>query len=161
MFKKALPVIILLLGIGVGWFLRGGSIPKIEVAEQPNKALKENVSNYPEVYDAVFKRDAQELRGQNNPIYTGDITRDGKPELIFITVGEGCASCHAENLYIFQEEKELLKLELDDPFFRPLPAIRGFLVTEPIRRLDDGGYCCPISFQNTVYIWDGETFRKK
>src|SRR3990167_8887628 len=99
MSKKLLFLIILLLGIGLGWFLRGSLIPKIEVTEQPNKTLKENVNNYPEVYNSVFKRDGQVFRGK--PL-SEDLTGDGESELIFTTYGEGCASCHAQNIYIFQ-----------------------------------------------------------
>lgn len=156
MLKKALPIIILLLGIGIGWFLRDSSIPKMKLTEQPNNALKENVNNYPEVYDAVFKRDAQVVKGKS---LSEDLTRDGQPELIFTTFGEGCGSCHAQNIYIFQGEKELLKLELDDPIFYPLSEGR-FMVLEPIRKVDEG-MCCPTTYKNTLYVWDGETFRKK
>ena len=155
MKKYAFLLIILLLGVGVGWFLRDSSIPKIEVAE-PNKTLRENVNNYSEAYGAIFKRDGQVFRGK--PL-SEDLTGDGQSELIFTTVGEGCGSCHAKNLYIFQREKELIKLELDDPIFHPLSEGR-FVVLEPIRKTDEG-MCCPTTYKNILYVWDGETFSKR
>lgn len=156
MLKKAFPIIILLLGIGIGWFLRGSLMARLEVAKQSNNALKENVNNYPEVYNSVFKRDGQVFRGKS---LSEDLTDDGQPELIFTTVGEGCGSCHAQNIYIFQGGKELIKLELDDPIFHSLSGGR-FVILEPIRKADKG-MCCPTTYQYNFYSWDGKTFKKK
>ena len=159
MNRKAWIIIIsfsLILGISIGWLLKESSIPKKEVIEQSNSTPEEEANNYPEFYDSVFKRDGQVFIGK--PL-SKDLTGDSQPELIFTTVGEGCASCHAQNIYIFQGGKEMIKLELDDPIFYPLPS-RGFLIVEPIRK-EREGMCCPTSFQNAVYLWDGETFRKK
>jgi len=152
--RSLLVPIVLLLGIGVGWFLKS-SMPQKEVAEQPNKVLKEEVNDY-SVYEPTFKRDGQVFLGK--PL-SEDLTGDDQPELIFITYGEGCASCHAQNIYIFQNKKELLKLESNDPFFHTLPR-RGFLIVEPLGE-ENEGTCCPTAYQNTLYLWDGEVFRKK
>lgn len=152
MFRKLLVLIVFLLGIGIGWLLKG-SMPQQEPIKQPNKVLKEEVNDY-SAYEPTFKRDGQVLLGK--PL-SEDLTGDKQPEIIFTTIGEGCTSCHAKNIYIFQGEKELFKLELGDPFFHPLPG-RGFLVVEPVEGRDS---CCPTSFQNTVYLWSGETFKRR
>lgn len=154
MIKKGLfVVILLLLGLGIGWFLRGMAIPQSKESKQLSSKLQEEISNY-SVYEPIFKRDGQVLLGK--PL-SEDLTGDDQSELIFTTVGEGCASCHAKNIYIFQDKKELLKLELSDPFFHSLPG-RGFLVVEPVEGRDS---CCPTSFQNTVYLWNGNIFERR
>lgn len=147
----AFVAVLLLLAVGVGWILKGMVISQKDIPTQSISSLNEAADNY-SMYESTFKRDGQVFRGA--PI-SKDLTGDGQPELIFTTVGEGCASCHAKNIYIFQDKKELLKLELSDPIFYPLPG-RGFLVVEPVEGRDS---CCPTSFQNAVYLWDGETFK--
>lgn len=157
MLKKGfLLIILLLLGVSLGWLLRGMTLHEGKVSALLDNTSEENVNDYSGVYNSTFKRAGQVF--YREPL-SEDLTGDGKPELIFTTVGEGCASCHAKNIYIFQEEKELLKLESNDPFFHALPG-RGFLVVEPLGE-ENEGTCCPTAYQNTLYLWDGQIFKKK
>ena len=88
-----------------------------------------------------------------------DITGDGKDEVIYINISEGCASCHDHYLHIFTGKKEIFSMELDDPTFIPIKG-KGFMVYEPIRK-DAEPYCCPTSFKKRVFLWEGGTFIEK
>lgn len=85
-----------------------------------------------------------------------DLTGDDKPEKIYTTYGEGCGSCHAQNIYVFSENQLLLKIETDDPHLSYLVG-RGIILVEPIRDGDEP-YCCPTKFKTYVYLWDGGKF---
>lgn len=84
-----------------------------------------------------------------------DLTGDDKSEKIYTTYGEGCGSCHAQNIYVFSSDQLLLKIETDDPNLNYLTG-RGLVLVEPIR--DGEPYCCPTKFKTFVYLWDGGKF---
>ena len=88
-----------------------------------------------------------------------DITGDGKEEVVYINIAEGCASCHDHYLHIFEGKKEIFSMELDDPAFLPVEG-KGFMVYEPIRK-EDEPYCCPTSYKKRFFEWNGVTFIEK
>lgn len=103
-------------------------------------------------FKEIFDKDGQ--IAFSNPKLI-DLTGDDKPEKIYTTYGEGCGSCHAQNIYVFSEDQLLLKIETDDPHLSYLVG-RGIILVEPIR--DSEPYCCPTKFKTFVYLWDGDKF---
>ena len=105
-------------------------------------------------YEEIFKKNGEWFADPKMI----DLTGDGKNEVVYTNVGEGCGSCHVKYFHIFQDEKEVFYSEFDDPDFHW--TNKGFDVYEPIR-LQEEPYCCPSSYSRTVYKWDGNNFVKE
>ncbi len=103
-------------------------------------------------YKEIFDRDGQVAFSGPK---LNDLTGDDKPEKIYTTYGEGCVSCHAQNIYVFSSDQLLLKIETDDPNLNYLSG-RGLVLVEPIR--DGEPYCCPTKFKTFVFLWNGDKF---
>ena len=84
-----------------------------------------------------------------------DLTGDGNPEIVYITAGEGCASCHQQFLYIFDGQNQIFWKDFGDPVFAARD--KAFMVFQP-NRVQDEPLCCATSFNLTTYTWDGQTF---
>jgi hypothetical protein len=117
-----------------------------------NSSLSLDVSYYQDLF-----RSLKELSFGEPEIV--DITGDGKDELVFINIAEGCASCHDHYLHIFNGKSEIFSIELDDPTFVPIKR-KGFIIYEPIRK-DSEPYCCPTSFKQRFFEWDGVSFSEQ
>lgn len=88
-----------------------------------------------------------------------DITGDEAPEVIYITQGKDCGSCSAKTLYVYSNDKEIFKTQLDYPNVDSLKLIqgKGFSIQLPIYKEGDA-LCCPSSYSINEFIWDGEIF---
>ena len=71
-----------------------------------------------------------------------DLTGDKEDELIMITSGAGCASCHWNRIYILSEDKIIFQKDVEDVWFWPAENYFGFIIKYPLRR-EDEAYCCP------------------
>ncbi len=88
-----------------------------------------------------------------------DVTDDGKPELLYITTGEGCGSCHQKWIYVFSANQKLFEMSADDVEINALPTGNGFTVKQPIRK-ENEPLCCPTEYKTDRYLWNGKTFIK-
>ncbi len=84
---------------------------------------------------------------------TSDVTGDGKPEHLYITIGKGCASCHQNWIYVLSEGKRLFEMTGDDAKIFALPNGTGFIIKQPVRKKNEG-MCCPTEFTTDTYLWN-------
>ncbi len=89
-----------------------------------------------------------------------DVTGDGKTETIYVTIDNGCISCHQKYIYVTQEDKTLIELTGDDSQVNALPSGKGFTVKQPVRK-DEEPLCCPSEYKTDTYIWNGSSFIKQ
>ncbi len=69
-----------------------------------------------------------------------NIDQDGVDEILLETVGYGCASCHAQDMYIIDGDKVTFSYSGEDLEFKLTDG--GFSIIEPIRKSNEA-YCCP------------------
>jgi len=139
----------LVVGAAIGYGLRGGTQTTDQISSTPTPSPDFSY------YENLLKQDRQVII--NNPQPT-DLTGDGKPEIIYITSGEGCASCHQQFLYIFDGQNQIFWRDFGDPIF--VAKDKAFMVFQPIRKAAEP-LCCPTSFNLITYTWDGQTFQEQ
>ncbi len=123
------------------------SILTIDPSLNPENSLD---SSY---YENLIKKDLQVIIKKPDSV---DLTGDGKPEMIYVTAGEGCGSCHGQTIRIFDDQKEIFSIPSDDPIFMEHSG-SSFAVFQPIRK-DNEPLCCPTTFSAKTYIWNGTSF---
>lgn len=131
------------------------------VQELANSSLKN--------YDILINGLTQSINPNNDTSYFSllmqtivskqylDVTGDGKPELLYITTGEGCGSCRQNWIYVFSANQKLFEMNADDVQLNALPTGNGFTVKQPIRK-DNEPLCCPTEYKTDRYLWNGKTF---
>lgn len=147
----ALSVLVVSLSFAYNQFL---TVQNKKIGYTDRSSCLENLdSSY---YENIFRNLKETSLGEPDIL---DLTGDGKDEVVFINISEGCASCHDHYLHIFEEKKEIFSTELDDPEFIPIRS-KGFVIYEPIRK-DAEPYCCPTSFKRRIFEWNGDSFIEK
>lgn len=165
--KKPLILLIVLIICFLGWGIFTNREEKLAEKDTPGNQLAENNPPNEEsskkitpssidtsYYEGIFKKNG-EWFGTPEIV---DLTGDGKDEVVYTNVGEGCGSCHAEFFHIFQGKKEIFYSEFDDLDIHW--DNKGFTVYQPIR-LDNEPYAFSSSFSRTIYKWDGNKFVKE
>lgn len=148
-----LSLIFLLVGAAIGYNLRPDTQTISQTPSEPTPTQATNLS----YYENLLKNDRQVVIKNPQP---ADLTGDSESEVIYITSGEGCASCHAQTIRIFDGESEIFNLGqvFDDALF--VPGDKAFMIFQPIRK-EGEPLCCPTSFYPITYIWDGQTFQEQ
>jgi len=86
-----------------------------------------------------------------------DVREFGLGFIYVQTIGEGCASCHAKWIYIFNKKnKKLFETTSDDNFFG-FSTDDTFSIIEPVRK-ENEPLCCPTEYKTRVFKSDGKTF---
>lgn len=84
-----------------------------------------------------------------------DTDKDGVGEIMLQTVGYDCASCHAQDIYIIDEDQVTFSYSGEDLGF--VLTDKGFSVREPIRKPDEA-YCCPSESRVTRYTYTNSNY---
>lgn len=164
MVIKSIKLIFLILfSVSVGWILRdylldinqSKVISNTPVLSSSPTANQISPSPYPnsEFYQSFLKSEGLievDLDFKN-------LTGNGK-QAILNTIGEGCGSCHANNIYIFDDKKLIFTFYGDNAVIYPIDGL-GFSIIQPVRK-DNEPYCCPTEFQSAIFLWNGKTFVK-
>jgi len=154
MNQTKLSILLFILGLTLGIFIEKTLLKnpgRSSSSLKPTPSLVQNLFSY----EDIFKKNKEVVTTDPQK---EDLTGDGVPEIIYLNIGEGCASCHTKYLHIFEGEKEIFSLELDDPTFAPFE--KGFAIFQPIRK-EDEPLCCPTSFYQTTFVWNGRNFIKE
>lgn len=141
----------LILGAAIGY---GVGINKQDVGKLssiPSPSLSPDLT----YYENLLQQDHERWIKKPDLV---DLNGDLKPEVIYITAGEGCASCHDQTIRIFDNQKEIFNETFDDVLF--VPGSKAFMVFQPIRK-EGEPLCCPTSFSLTTYLWDGQAFEEQ
>lgn len=80
---------------------------------------------------------------------------EGK-QAVFIAVGEGCGSCHYNEVYIFNGREEIFTFYGEDTKFTPIVG-KGFILSQPLLR-EGQSYSERSEFDTATYVWDGIKF---
>lgn len=145
----ALVALLIGIGIGINWPNAGQTTSKTAGLQSPSPSPD---SSY---YENLIKQDQQVVIKHPEPV---DLTDDGKLDVIYITAGEGCASCHDQTIRIFDGQNEIFNDRFDDALF--VPGKKAFIVFQPTRK-EGEPLCCPTSFNLTTYAWDGQAFEEQ
>lgn len=154
MDKLRTPILVLVallvgIGIGISWPNAGKTVLKTTGLQSPSPSPDFSY------YENLLKENHDVWIKKPNPV---DLNGDNKPEVIYITSGEGCASCHEQIIRIFDGQKEIFNKMSDDPLF--VPGNKAFMVFQPVRK-EGKPLCCPTSFSLLTYIWNGQTFEEQ
>ena len=90
----------LIFGLVVGYSVGTNRRDVIQLSLTPSPLSSPDLS----YYENLLKEDKEMMVKRPNPV---DLTGDNKPEAIYITAGEGCASCHQQIIRIFDGQKEI------------------------------------------------------
>lgn len=81
----------------------------------------------------------------------------GKGEqLILTTIGEGCVSCHYNEIHIFDNKEEIFVFYGEETSLIPIESF-GFIISQPVFK---DNYSDRSEIQTAIYLWDGKTFIK-
>ncbi len=111
-------------------------------------ASRRAVSSLPTV-DArtLFRSAGQEILTH----LRADVTADGRLDDIYVTSGAGCASCHAQRLWIYSGERLVFQQEVDDAEVRVAGNHAGLEVRTDTPNTPGLDSCCPS--QRTFEEW--------
>jgi len=142
----------LIFGLAIGYSISANRQDVVQLSSIPSPTPSLDFS----YYENLIKQNQEVMIKRLEPV---DLTGDGKAEVIYITAGEGCVSCHEQTIRIFDGQKEIFNEKMfDDPIF--VPGNKAFMVFRPVRK-EGEPLCCPTSFSLTTYLWDGQTFKVK
>ena len=111
--------------------------------------------------DSLIQLIVREQSAMPITIVAADFTGDGRNEILVHTLPFGCGSCRNQHLYVLEGASILFERAVDDAEVTvrpPLPA-DGFWLKQPVR-LDGEGLCCPSSYLEVFYQWNGESFEQ-
>lgn len=80
-----------------------------------------------------------------------DVTADRHPDDIYVTSGSGCASCHAQRLWIYSGQRLILQQQVDDAEVRVAKDHAGLEVRTDTPHTPGLDSCCPS--QRTFEVW--------
>lgn len=158
-FRKIVEVIIFLfIGVLIGFIAR----PYIYNPPTPSTIIPEPDSIKPpeviqklddEYYKKLLKASGLNMGYSNHE----NITGSGE-QVITISVGEDCGSCHYKEVHIYDKQQEIFVFYGDDPSIDPIYG-KGFVITQPVRKSDES-YSNPSEFQSAIFLWNSKTFVK-
>ena len=136
----------LLVGTAIGYGFRGGTQTTGQQSPAPTPSPDFSY------YESLFKQ-KQEFALYDPQVV--DLTGDGSSEVVYITAGEGCASCHQQFLHIYDGDREIFWKDYGDPIFAPILG-KGFTVFQPTA--EGNRFVGP--YYPLTYTWDGEAFEQ-
>lgn len=104
-----------------------------------------------EYYESLLKSKGLITRN----IQLGNLTSKGE-QIIFTEIGEGCGSCHYNEIHIFDNKKEIFVFYGEDTNLYAIDGL-GFDIVQPVYK---NGYGVPTEYQSARYSWNGKTFIK-
>jgi hypothetical protein len=86
-----------------------------------------------------------------------NLTGKGK-QAIFIAIGEGCGSCHYNEIHIFDGRKEIFTFYGEDTQLTPILG-KGFTLIQPLLK-EGQSYSERNEYEKATYMWNGNSFER-
>jgi len=90
-----------------------------------------------------------------------DVTGDGILDDIYLVSGHGCASCHAQRIFVYSRGQLIYQQQADDAEIRAFPGGAGMEIRTDTPGSPGLDSCCPTSRTYEEWAWtpDGFTLR--
>lgn len=88
---------------------------------------------------SILKENCLWLLGTEHEDFDGD----KKKEILMVTSGAGCGSCHVKNTYIIKNEEIIFEKVVNEPEVRLADKYTGFEIKEALNKDNSPATCCP------------------
>lgn len=82
-----------------------------------------------------------------------DVTGDGRPDDIYVTSGQGCASCHAQQIWIYSQGMLIFQQQVDDVEIRIARNHAGMEIRTDTPGTAGLDSCCPSRRTYQEWAW--------
>lgn len=82
-----------------------------------------------------------------------DVTGDGQPDDIYVTSGQGCASCHAQQVWIYSQGRLIFQQQVDDAEIRTARNHAGMEIRTDTPGTAGLDSCCPSRRTYEEWAW--------